>query len=187
MFNACLRAGDLPFGTEAGEVWDAEGRLWSNFGLQHAAALLAADQLVGAGLSWREAAWTLREPRIPVPRSANARQDGSHFVARAEFLREGGGEPDFRPRYAIYSGTLHDIVAAAQRDVGAYNQGSARSAYQKIGLTALVAATWAGLGAWPRCARTRWASPPSRSCGSTRTPMRLPLADRSRTGPGFGS
>ena len=139
VFNAHLRSGDLPFETGGpGEVRDREGRVWANFGLHHAAALLAAEQLVAAGLSWREAAWTLREPRVPVPRSAAAPR-GEHFVARAEFERDGGGAPEFRPRVTVYAGPLGDIVLAARREVESYNRQSARTAWQRISLSALVA------------------------------------------------
>jgi hypothetical protein len=138
-FNSHLQAGDVPFETDgAGEVRDANGRTWSNFGLHHATALLATHQLVGAGLNWREAAWTLREPRVPVPRSA-AVPPGEHFVARAEFERDGGGAPEFRPRVTVYAGPLGDIVLAARREVESYNRQSARTAWQRISLVAFMA------------------------------------------------
>jgi hypothetical protein len=139
-FNALLRSGDLPFDTSlSGEVHDAQGRTWSNLTLDHAALLLAAQQLVSAGLSWSEACAILREPRAPVPRLSSA-PAGSYCVARAEFMREGGGEPDYRSRFTVYGGPLLDIVADVQTEVKQYNQGSARTAHQKIALTSLVAA-----------------------------------------------
>lgn len=138
-FNAYLAAGDLPFETMgAREVRDAQGRVWANFSLNHAALLLATHQLVSAGLSWTEAAWTLREPWGPVSRSA-ASPPAEHFVARAEFERDGGGPPEVRPRVSVYAGPLGDIVLAARREVESYNRQSARTAWQKISLVALVA------------------------------------------------
>ena len=137
-FNTLLRSGDLPFDTSlSGEIRDEQGRIWSNFTLDQATHLLAASQLTSAGLSWSEAVVILKEPRVPVPRRKPTGADGYH-VARVEFLREGGGEPNFRPRFAVYGGPLLDIVAAAQTEVKQYNQQSARTAYEKIALTSLV-------------------------------------------------
>jgi hypothetical protein len=137
-FNALLRSGDLPFDTsESGEVRDEQGRTRSNFTLDHVANLLAAGQFTSAGLSWSEACAILREPRAPVARLSSA-PAGSYYVARAEFLREGGGEPDYRSRFNVYGEPLLDIVAAAQTAVKQYNQQSARTAHQKIALTSLV-------------------------------------------------
>ena len=137
-FNAYLAGGELPFETTGGEIRDAQGRVWSNFGLPHAVALLAAQQLVAAGLNWREAAWTLREPRVPVPRSTTSPQ-GEHFVARAEFERDGGGAPEFRPRVTVYAGPLGDIILAVRREMESYNRQSARTSWQRISLVAFVA------------------------------------------------
>ncbi len=138
-FNAHLTAGELPFETMgASEVRDAQGQVWANFGLNHAALLLATHQLESAGLSWTEAAWTLREPWVPVSRSPTSPQ-AEHFVARAQFARDGGGAPEFRPQVTVYAGPLGDIVLATRREVDSYNRQSARTAWQKISLVALVA------------------------------------------------
>ena len=138
-FNPHLSAGELPFETWGqGEVRDAEGRVWANVSLNHAALLLASHQLMSAGLSWTEAAWTLREPWVPVPRSATS-PPGEHFVARAQFARDGGGAPEVRPQVTVYAGPLGDIILAARREVASYNRQSARTAWQRISLVALVA------------------------------------------------
>jgi hypothetical protein len=75
---------------------------------------------------------------VPVPRSAASVQ-GEHFVLRAEFERDGGGAPEFRPRVTLYAGPLGDIVLAARREVESYNRQSARTAWQRISLSAIVA------------------------------------------------
>jgi hypothetical protein len=138
-FNVALGAGDLPFEAHSsGEVRDEQGQVRSNFTLDHAALVLATQQLVSAGLNWREAAALLREPRAPVPR-ASAAPAGGYCVARAEFMHEGGGEPRSAPRFIIYGGPLLDIVVAADAAVRRYNQHTARTAYDKIALTSLVA------------------------------------------------
>jgi hypothetical protein len=105
-FNAALSAGELPFEAHhSGEMRDERGRVRSNFTLDQAALLFATQQLVSAGLSWCEAAALLREPRVPVPRTSGA-PVGIYCVARAEFMREGGGEPRLGPRFIVYGGRL---------------------------------------------------------------------------------
>jgi len=93
---------------------------------------------VSAGLSWTKATWTLREPWGLLPRSA-ASPPASHFVARAEFERDGSGAPEFRSHVSVYAGPLGDIVLAARREVESYNRQSARTSWQKVSLVALVA------------------------------------------------
>ena len=138
-FNALFRSGDLPFETNlADEIKDQQGRIWSNFTLDHATLLLAAGQLTSAGLTWREAAALLREPRSPVARSLGA-PAASYCVARAEFMREGGGAPSQRPGFTVYGGSLADIVATAQAEVAQYNRHNARNEHQRIALVSLVA------------------------------------------------
>jgi hypothetical protein len=138
-FNTALSVGDLPFEAHlSGEMRDEQGRVRSNFTLDHATLLLAMRQLVSGGLSWSEAAVILREPRVPIHRTSGT-AGGSYCVARAEFMREGGGEPRMAPRFIIYGGPLPDIVAAADAEVKAYNRHHAHTAYEKIALTSLVA------------------------------------------------
>jgi hypothetical protein len=137
--NAHLRSGEVPFEPRGlGEIKDEQGRIWSNFTLDNATHLLAAQQLTSAGLSWSEAVAILKEPRAPVPRRA-PHQAASYYVVRAEFMREGGGEPNFRPRFAVCGGPLSDIVAAVEADLEQYNRQSARTAHQKISVSSLVA------------------------------------------------
>ncbi len=139
-FNARLRSGEVPFEPRlSGEIRDPQGRIWSNFSIDQAAYLLAAQQLASAGLSWSEAAAILREPPVPVPRRASL-QAGSYCVARVEFMREGGGEPNYRPRFTVYGGPLSDIVTAAQAEIEQYNRQSAHNPFQRISFTSLVAA-----------------------------------------------
>lgn len=60
-------------------------------------------------------------------------------MARAEFERDGGGAPEFRPRVTVYAGPLGDIILAVRREVESYNRQSARTSWQRISLSALVA------------------------------------------------
>lgn len=151
-FNARLRSGDVPFeARSSGEVRDPQGRPLSNFSVDQAAYLLAVQQLASAGVGWSESVAILREPPVPVPRRASL-QAGSYCIARVEFMREGGSEPNFRPRFTVYAGPLGDIVTAAQAEVERYNLVSARNAFQRISFTSLVAAD---LGRARRVAKAR--------------------------------
>lgn len=126
-FNSHRLNGDLPFDIRAKEASDGAGRTWSRFHLYDAMMLIAAKNLAqGQGVSWSEAAKTLRESAIHLNGGAegppaNYRGPGFH-CARIEFRCEGGEEPSLIRQFHVVRGSLSEIAAYADGVTARYNE-----------------------------------------------------------------